>query len=200
MGKKEVFVDISARHIHLTREHQDILFGEGYELTPKKELYGTGGKAFASVEQIAIIGPKGRFDKVRILAPCRKETQIELSKTDARTLGIDAPVRLSGDVEGSASVKLVGPAGKIELEQGAIVAKRHLHLTPDKGEEWGLKHGDSVWVRVDTPERSIIFGDTEVRMMKGEGLAFVHIDTDEANAAGMPGPMMGYIVHVDERE
>ncbi len=198
MDKKEVFVDISARHIHLTREDQDVLFGEGYELTPKKVLYGTGGEAFASVEQIAVVGPRGRFDRVRILGPCRSYTQIELSKTDARTLGIDAPVRLSGDVQGSAPVRLVGPKGELELEQGAIIAKRHLHLTPDYGEAWGLKNGDSVWVRVDTEERSIIFGDTEVRMMKGNDLAFVHIDTDEANAAGMPGAMNGYIVEVGE--
>ena len=195
MAEKEVFIDISARHIHLTREHQDILFGEGYELTPKKELYGTGGKGFASVEQIAIEGPRGRFDKVRILAPCRKATQVELSKTDARTLGIDAPVRLSGDVAGSAPIKLIGPKGEIELEEGAIIAKRHLHLGEEKAEEWGLKQGDSVWIRVDTPDRSIIMGDTEVRIVPGT-LALVHIDTDEANAAGMPGAMNGYIVEI----
>lgn len=194
--RKEVYVDISARHVHLTRADQDVLFGEGYELTPKKTLYGTGGMAFASEEQIAVVGPRGRFDKVRILGPCRSATQIELSKTDARTLGVDAPVRLSGDVKGSAPIKLIGPKGELEVKEGAIIAKRHLHLTRDKGEEWGLKHGDSVWVRIDTEDRSIIFGDTEVRMMGGEKLAFVHIDTDEANAAGMPSAMNGYLVEV----
>ncbi len=196
-GKKEVYIDISARHIHLTREHQDILFGEGYELTPKKELYGTGGMAFASAEQIAVVGPRGSFDKVRILAPCRKESQVELSRTDARALGVDAPVRLSGDLEGSAPIKLVGPEGEVELSHGAIIAKRHLHLGKEKAEEWGLNHGDIIWVRVDTPDRTLIFGDTEVRLMQGD-LAFMHIDTDEANAAGMSGPMMGYVVNAAE--
>lgn len=196
--KKEVYVDISARHVHLTRKDQDVLFGKGYELTPRKELYGTGGTAFASEEQIAVVGPRGRFDKVRILGPCRKATQIELSKTDARTLGIDAPVRLSGNVKDSAPVKLIGPAGELELEEGAIIAKRHLHLGKDKADEWGLKHGDSVWIRVNTPDRSLVFGDVEVRMMKSGDLAFAHIDTDEANAAGMPSAMNGYIVDIEK--
>ena len=186
MDKKEVFVDVSARHIHLTREDQDVLFGKGYELEVYKELAGGGG--FASVEQIAIT-----FPKVRILGPCRKQSQVEVSKTDARALGVDAPVRLSGDLEGTPGIKLVGPAGEIELKNGVIVAKRHIHIGAKQVKEWGLKTGDIVAVKVETPDRSLIFGDTEIRVQDEEDLALMHIDTDEANAAGMR-PMNGFIV------
>ncbi|MBE6041901.1 MAG: phosphate propanoyltransferase [Clostridiales bacterium] len=192
MDKKEVFVDVSARHIHLSREDQDVLFGKGYELEVYKELAGGGG--FASAEQIAIVGPRSTFPKVRILGPCRKQSQVELSKTDARALGVDAPVRLSGDLEGTPGIKLVGPAGELELKQGVIVAKRHIHIGVKQSEEWNLKTGDVVAVRVDTEDRSLIFGDTEIRVQGDqEDLALMHIDTDEANAAGMK-PMNGYIV------
>lgn len=192
MDKKEVFVDVSARHIHLTREDQDILFGKGYELEVHKELAGGGG--FASKEQIAIVGPRSTFPKVRILGPCRKESQVELSKTDARALGVDAPVRISGDLAGTPGIKLVGPAGELELDHGVIVAKRHVHIGTKQSEEWGLKTGDVVAVKIETADRSLIFGDTEIRVQKSEeDLALMHIDTDEANAAGM-GPQTGYIV------
>lgn len=192
MDKKEIFIDVSARHIHLTREDQDVLFGKGYELTVHKELAGGGG--FASAEQIAIVGPRSTFPKVRILGPCRKESQVELSKTDARALGVDAPVRLSGDLAGTPGIKLVGPAGELELDHGVIVAKRHIHIGTKQQAEWGLNNGDVVAVRVDTEDRSLIFGDTEIRVQKSEeDLALMHIDTDEANAAGMK-PMTGYIV------
>ena len=191
MEKKEVFVDISARHVHLTSEDQDVLFGKGYELEVYKELAGGGG--FASAEKIAIVGPRGSFPKVRILGPCRRQSQVELSKTDARALGVDAPVRISGDLEGTPGIKLVGPAGELELKSGVIVAKRHIHIGKKQVEEWGLKTGDVVAVRVDTPDRSLIFGDTEIRVQDEEDLALMHIDTDEANAAGM-GPMKAYIV------
>ena len=191
MEKKEVFVDVSARHIHLTREDQDVMFGKGYELEVHKELAGGGG--FASVEQIAIVGPISTFPKVRILGPCRKQSQVELSKTDARALGVDAPIRLSGDLAGTPGIKLVGPAGEIELKEGVIVAKRHVHIGKKQTEEWGLKNGDIVAVRIDTPDRSLIFGDTEIRVQNEDDLALMHIDTDEANAAGMK-PMKAYIV------
>ncbi len=141
MEKKEVFVDISARHVHLTREDQDVLFGKGYELEVHKELAGGGG--FASVEQIAVVGPRSTFPKVRILGPCRKQSQVELSKTDARALGVDAPVRLSGDLEGTPGIKLVGPAGELELKSGVIVAKRHIHI--------GRKHRNTNRRKSDTP-------------------------------------------------
>lgn len=189
--KKEVFVDISARHVHLCQADQDKLFGEGYELHVHKPI----GDGFASVEQIQVVGPRNTFQKVRILGPCRKATQIELSKTDARTIGVDAPIRLSGDLAGSPGLKLVGPEGEIEVEEGAIVAKRHIHLGTKTIEEWGYKQGDVVAVRVDTESRSLVFYDTEIRLVPTEEeYATMHIDTDEANAAGMPGPMNGYIV------
>lgn len=192
MDKKEVFIDVSARHIHLTREDQDVLFGKGYELQVHKELAGGGG--FASVEQIAIVGPRSTFPKVRILGPCRKESQIELSKTDARALGVDAPVRISGNLAGTPGIKLVGPAGELELDHGVIVAKRHVHIGLKQQEEWGLNTGDIVAVKVETADRSLIFGDTEIRVQGDQDdLALMHIDTDEANAAGM-GPMNGCIV------
>ena len=186
MEKKEVFIDISARHVHLTREDQDVLFGKGYELEVYKELAGGGG--FASVEQIAIVGPKSTFPKVTILGPCRRQSQVELSKTDARALGVDAPVRISGDLEGTPGINLVGPAGELELKSGVIV-----HIGKKQVEEWGLKTGDIVAVRVDSPDRALIFGDTEIRVQDEDDLALMHIDTDEANAAGM-GPMKAYIV------
>lgn len=192
MDRKEVFVDVSARHIHLSREDQDVLFGKGYELEVYKELEGGGG--FASAERIAIVGPRSTFPKVRILGPCRKQSQVELSKTDARALGVDAPVRLSGDLEGTPGIKLVGPAGELELSRGVIIAKRHIHIGRRQSEDWGLKTGDVVGVRLDTEDRSLIFGDTEIRVQGDqEDLALMHIDTDEANAAGT-GPMNGYIV------
>ena len=192
MEKKEVFVDVSARHVHLSREDQDVLFGKGYELQVHKELAGGGG--FASVEQIAIVGPRSTFPKVRILGPCRRQSQVELSKTDARALGVDAPVRLAGDLEGTPGIKLIGPAGELVLEKGVIVAKRHVHIGLKQQKEWGLNTGDTVAVRLDTEDRSLIFGDCEIRVQSDqEDLALMHIDTDEANAAGMK-PMNGYIV------
>ena len=204
MDKKEVFVDISARHIHLTQEHVDILFGEkDYQLHVHRELAGGGG--FSAQEQVQVIGPRNSFPKVRILGPCRKESQVELSKTDARTIGIDAPIRLSGDLAGTPGCKVVGPAGEIELDHGVIIAKRHIHMGDKTCADWGFKHGDVVAVKVETPDRTIIFGDTEIRMAAGPGewagkveMALMHIDTDEANAGGMPGPMKGYIVSIDK--
>ena len=133
------------------------------------------------------------FPKVRILGPCRRQSQVELSKTDARALGVNPPVRISGDLEGTPGIKLVGPAGELELKSGVIVAKRHIHIGKKQVEEWGLRTGDIVAVRVDTPDRALIFGDTEIRVQDEEDLALMHIDTDEANAAGM-GPMKAYIV------
>ena len=193
--KKEVFVDISARHVHLCQEDQDKLFGKGYELHVHKPI----GDGFASVEQIEVVGPRNSFKKVRILGPCRKATQIELSKTDARTIGVDAPIRLSGDVAGSPGLKLIGPAGEVEVAEGAIVAKRHIHLGTKTIEEWGYKQGDIVAVRIDTEFRTTIYGDTEIRVVPTEEeYATMHIDTDEANAAGMPGPMNGYIVELND--
>ena len=135
--EKKVLVETSARHVHVTREALDILFGEGYELTVKKELSQPG--QFASNERVAVIGPKGSFPAVSILGPVRPENQVEISLTDARSIGVTAPVRESGDVAGSGACKLVGPKGEIELECGVIAAQRHIHATPEDAEKYGLQ-------------------------------------------------------------
>lgn len=139
--EKKVLVETSARHVHVTREALDILFGEGYELTVKKELSQPG--QFASNERVAVVGPKGSFPAVSILGPVRPENQVELSLTDARSIGVTAPVRESGDVAGSGACKLVGPKGEVELECGVIAAQRHIHATPEDAEKYVFRQADS---------------------------------------------------------
>lgn len=152
--EKKVLVETSARHVHVTREALDILFGEGYELTVKKELSQPG--QFASNERVAVIGPKGSFPAVSILGPVRPENQVEISLTDARSIGVTAPVRESGDVAGSGACKLVGPKGEIELECGVIAAQRHIHATPEDAEKYGLKDKQIVSVKIDSNGRSLV--------------------------------------------
>ena len=183
-------VEISARHIHVTKEQVAVLFGEGHQLTPKKDLSQPG--QFACEEKLTIVGPRGEL-KASILGPERKDAQVELSLTDARTLGVEALIRESGDIEGTQGIKLVGPAGEIEIEKGVICAKRHIHMTPADAETYGVKNGDIVNVKVDTDERSLVFGDTVVRVRDDFALA-MHIDTDEGNAAGIKGSALGEIV------
>lgn len=146
--EKKVLVETSARHVHVTREALDILFGEGYELTVKKELSQPG--QFASNERVAVVGPKGSFPAVSILGPVRPENQVEISLTDARSIGVTAPVRESGDVAGSGACKLVGPKGEIELECGVIAAQRHIHATPEDAEKYGLQDKQIVSVKIDS--------------------------------------------------
>ena len=183
---KEFIVETSARHAHVTQETLEILFGAGYQLTLKKELSQPG--QFASNEKITVVGTKGET-KMSILGPCRKIDQVELSATDARSLGINAPVRESGVLEGSGSCKLVGPAGEVELKEGVIVAKRHIHMTTADAAEMGVENGQIVKVLIDSGKgRKLIFDDTVVRVSDSYALA-MHIDTDEANAfAGMDNP------------
>lgn len=152
--EKKVLVETSARHVHVTREALDILFGEGYELTVKKELSQPG--QFASNERVAVIGPKGSFPAVSILGPVRPENQVEISLTDARSIGVTAPVRESGDVAGSGACKLVGPKGEIELECGVIAAQRHIHATPEDAEKYGLQDKQIVSVKIDSNGRSLV--------------------------------------------
>ena len=187
---QKFMVETSARHVHVTDSDLEKLFGAGYKLTVKKELSQPG--QFASNEKVEVVGPKGSL-KCSILGPTRKETQVELSKTDARTVGITAPVRESGDLEGSAPIVLEGPCGQITLDKGLIVAKRHVHMTPEDAEEFGVTDKEIVKVRVDT-ERPVIFDDVVVRVSPKYALA-MHVDTDEANAAliGRAG-CQGYIV------
>ncbi|MBQ6542946.1 MAG: phosphate propanoyltransferase [Clostridia bacterium] len=190
--KKEVLVETSARHVHVTREALDILFGEGFELTHKKDLSQPG--QFATNERVAVVGTKGQFPAVSILGPIRPECQVELSLTDARSIGVEAPVRESGDVAGSGACKLVGPCGEVELKEGVIAAQRHIHATPEDAEKYGLKDKQLVSVKVDSGKgRSLIFSDVVVRVSPKYALA-MHIDTDESNAAcAVPG-LMGEIL------
>lgn len=187
---KPVMVEVSARHLHLTQAHQDILFGEGYQMHPKKELSQPG--QFACEEKVEVIGPKGSM-KMSVLGPCREHTQVEIALTDARALGIKAPIRMSGDVQGTPGCKLVGPWGEVEIECGVIVAKRHLHATPTDASTRGLADGQTVKVKVDTDSRSLVFDDVVVRVLPVCATA-VHLDTDEANAANIGGTIYGEVI------
>lgn len=186
----KIMVETSARHVHLTQADLDTLFGAGYTLTSKKDLSQPG--QFACVEKVEVVGPKSSL-KMSILGPVRPETQIEVAKTDARALGIDAPLRMSGDLEGTPGCKIIGPKGEIEVQKGVIVAKRHAHMTPEQAVEYGVTDGEAVGLRLEYNDRALIFGDVIVRVSKTAGLA-VHIDTDEANAAGLTGTVDGDIV------
>ena len=172
-------VGVSARHVHLTQEHVEVLFGEGYHLTKKKELMGG---QFASNELVTIVGLKLRaIENVRILGPVRKKSQVEISSTDAIKLGVKAPIRESGNVAGSAPIALVGPKGALYLKEGCIVAKRHIHMSPKDAAATGLHDGDVVSVKADN-ERGTVFNHVQIRVDESFTLE-MHIDTDEANAA-----------------
>ncbi len=189
---KEFMVETSARHVHVTEETLATLFGEGYKLTVKKELSQPG--QYASNERVTVVGPKKELANVSILGPCRKFNQVELSATDARSIGIDAPIRESGDIKGSGKCTLVGPCGSVELEEGVIVAKRHIHMTEEDAAEYGVKNGDIVSVLIENENgRKTIFGDTVIRVSPSFRLA-MHIDTDESNAAACARAQMGTIV------
>ena len=181
-GAGDIPVGISNRHIHLTREHVDILFGKGYKLTPIKELSQPG--QFACKEQLTIVGPSMRpIEGVRVLGPERKSSQVEISRTDSFTLKVKPPVRESGDIKGSAPVTIIGPKGVVTLEEGCIIANRHIHMSEEEGAAFGLKDGDYVTVDVKG-ERRTTFYDVQVRVNKAFRLE-MHIDTDDANAAGI---------------
>ena len=186
----KVLVETSARHVHVTEEALATLFGEGHALTVKKYLSQPG--QFASEEKVEVVGPKSSIKNVSILGPVRKANQVELSLTDARTIGVKAPVRESGDIAGSAPCKLVGPCGEIELTEGCIAAKRHIHLTPKDAEEFGVSDKQIVSVKLDTA-RPLIFGDVVVRVSE-KFSATMHIDTDESNAACASGEVYGEII------
>ena len=185
---KKFIVETSARHIHLSKEDLETLFGKGYTLTNKKDLSQPG--QFACAEKVTVVGPKGET-KMSILGPTRNATQVEVSLTDARSLGIKALVRESGDIEGTAGCKLVGPAGEVEISCGVIAAKRHIHMTPADAVEFGVTDKQIVKVEIETEGRSLIFGDVVCRVSDSYALA-MHIDTDESNAAG--GPSQGTII------
>ena len=190
MGYK-VKVGISNKHLHLSQEHLEILFGKGAELTVKKEL-GQPGQ-FAAEETVEIIGPKRSLGQVRVLGPVRKETQVELALTDARGIGIKAPVRESGKLEGTPGCKLVGPCGEIELDHGVIAALRHVHLNPEQAKEAGVEDKEIVMVKVADTERPLVFDNVLIRAGEGHE-AEAHFDTDEGNAAQLANDMMVEII------
>ena len=189
--KKEVLVETSARHVHVSKADLETLFGAGYELTKKKDLSQPG--QYACEERVQVIGAKGSFPAVSILGPTRPDTQLELSASDARSIGVVAPCRESGDVAGSGACKIVGPKGEVELKEGVIVAKRHIHATPADAEKYGLCDKQIVDVKVESDGRTLTFGDVIVRVNPNYALA-MHIDTDESNAAFAAPGMMGEIL------
>lgn len=187
---KEILVETSARHVHVTQETLEVLFGEGYQLTVKKMLSQPG--QFASNEKVKIVGPKGELN-ASILGPVRNANQVELSLTDARAIGAVAPIRESGDIANSGACKLVGPKGEVELSTGVIAAKRHIHMTEEDAKEFGVKDKDVVNVEVHSNDRSLVFGDVVVRVSNKFALA-MHVDTDESNAASLSGQVFGKLI------
>ena len=192
MENNQVVVEVSARHVHLSQQDLETLFGSGYELTVKKMLSQPG--QYASEERVTVVGPKREIAGVSILGPVRKDTQVELSLTDARSIGVKAPVRESGDIAGSAGCKLIGPKGELEIKEGVIAAKRHIHATPADAERMGLSDKQIVSVEIPSADgRKLTFGDVVVRVSDSYALA-MHIDTDESNAAAMTPNSLGTII------
>lgn len=192
MENNQVVVEVSARHVHLSQQDLETLFGPGYELTVKKMLSQPG--QYASEERVTVVGPKREIAGVSILGPVRKDTQVELSLTDARSIGVKAPVRESGDIAGSAGCKLIGPKGELEIKEGVIAAKRHIHATPADAERMGLSDKQIVSVEIPSADgRKLTFGDVIVRVSDSYALA-MHIDTDESNAAAMTPNSLGTII------
>ena len=178
----EVKIGVSQRHIHLSREHLDILFGKGYELTKKKTLMG---REYAAEECVTLVGPSLKaIEKVRVLGPVRKDTQIEISRTDTFILKVSPPVRPSGEIKGSERMVIVGPKGSVYLNEGVIIANRHIHLTPQYAEQHGIKDGDWVDVVCHGKEKTTKFYDVQIRVRDDFNVE-MHIDTDDANSASL---------------
>lgn len=185
----KILVETSARHVHVSEADLETLFGEGYELTFKKALSQPG--QFATNERVTVVGPKREIANISILGPVRKQTQVELSATDARSIGLPICVKESGDLAGTPGCKIIGPKGEIEISEGVIVAKRHIHLTPETAEEYGVEDKEIVSVEVKGTGRSTVFGDVVIRVSEKFAPA-MHIDTDESNACLSNGE--GYII------
>jgi putative phosphotransacetylase len=179
--RKELPIALSNRHVHLSKEHIEILFGEGYELTKMKDLSQPG--QYACEEKVDIVGPKGTLKGVRVLGPARNKTQVEISLSDGFKLGVVPPVRDSGDLAGSPGAKIVGPKGEVEIEEGIIAAARHIHMHTNDAEEFGVKDKDRVKVRVGG-ERGLVFENVLVRVNPNYALE-MHVDIEEGNAAGV---------------
>jgi len=172
-------IGVSVRHVHLTREHLDVLYGPGYELTVRNELYQPG--FYAANETVTVATPKRALHSVRILFPLRDHSQVELARTDAFALGVDPPLRLSGDVKGTPGVTLIGPAGSVQLSEGMIIAARHVHMDQATADRFGVRNGEQIKVSIDGP-RGVILDHVIIRVSEGT-LLEMHLDTDEANAA-----------------
>jgi propanediol utilization protein len=181
MGTR-IAIAVSARHAHLSQPTLDRVFGPGYQLRPRTWLSQTG--QFAAQETVTLSGPAGQIQNVRVMGPPRSRDQIELSRTDELTLGIDAPVRISGDLAGTPGVVIEGPAGRVSLSSGVISARRHVHMSPQDAERLRVRDGQTVQVKVDSRDRDLVFGDVTVRIAPDFRLE-LHLDTDEANAAGI---------------
>lgn len=190
MKEEGLLVEVSARHVHLSKEHVDILFGEGHQLTPDKWLSQPG--QFLSKERVNVIGRKKTFYNVAVLGPVRKETQFELALTDCFAIGVEGIVRESGNLEGTKGIEIETEKGKIVIDKGVIVAKRHIHMTPEDAKIYGVKDKQIVNVKVNT-DRTVTFGDVVVRVSEDFALA-MHIDTDEANAALISKNAIGEII------
>ena len=187
----KILIETSARHVHVSAEALEVLFGKGAELTKKKDLSQPG--QYACEERVTIVGPKKQLANVSILGPVRPATQVELSATDARSIGVPVVIRESGDIAGTPGCKIIGPAGEIEISEGVIVAKRHIHMIPETAEKLGLKTKDIVWVKAETDGRTAILGDVVVRVSETFADA-MHIDTDESNAICAAPGMFGEII------
>ena len=189
--RNEIPVEVSARHVHLSQEQVEILFGEGHQLTPDKMLSQPG--QYLSKERVTIVGPKKKMERVGVLGPARKHGQVELSLTDCFAIGIKtAVVRESGDISGTPGGVLESETASVTLEEGVIVAKRHIHMTPDEAKEFGVSDKQVVQVEINQNGRATIYGDVVVRVHETYALA-MHIDTDEANAALVSGDVIGII-------
>ncbi len=187
----KILIETSARHVHVSAEALEVLFGKGAELTKKKDLSQPG--QYACEERVTIVGPKKQLANVSILGPVRPATQVELSATDARSIGVPVVIRESGDIAGTPGCKIIGPAGEIEISEGVIVAKRHIHMIPETAEKLGLKNKDIVWVKAETDGRTALLGDVVVRVSETFADA-MHIDTDESNAICAAPGMFGEII------
>ncbi len=187
----KILIETSARHVHVSAEALEVLFGKGATLTKKKDLSQPG--QYACEERVTIVGPKKELANVSILGPVRPATQVELSATDARSIGVGIAIRESGDIAGTPGCKIIGPAGEIEISEGVIVAQRHVHMIPETAEKLGIKNKDIVWVKAETNGRTAILGDVVVRVSENFADA-MHIDTDESNAICAAPDMMGEII------
>ena len=191
-----IAIAVSARHAHLSQSTLDRVFGRGHRLRPRTWLSQTG--QFAAQEIVTLVGPAGRIQNVRVMGPPRSRDQIELSRTDELTLGIEAPVRISGDLAGTPGITIEGPTGRVSLPSGVISARRHVHMSPQDAERWGVQDGQTVQVKVDSRDRDLVFGDVTVRIAPDFRLE-LHLDTDEANAAGIKNGDRGELLISDRR-